>query len=465
VAGRNANGEGTVYRRKDGRWEAAGYFLTASGQRKRVRKLGRTREEAYDKLIEVKGQSRQGIPVPDRSWKVGEFLDYWLETTILPRRRLTTYERHETIVRLHLKPGLGKYSLAQLSVANTQRYFDTKLAEGVSVATLDNMRKTLRAALTSAQRLEVVFRNVASLIQSAGYDPSEADWWTVEEVERFLEAIKSDRYCAAFILVALYAFRRGEVLGLQWRDVDFEASALRIRRQLQRVGHKLQLQDVKTKASRRDEPLLQTARAVLAQHREQQCKLRELAGNAWKGSGTDDELIFTTRTGAPVDPRNLTRSFERICRTNGLRKIKLHEVRHTNATLQLNLEVASRTTQAILGHSTDSITKQIYQHSDLKNKQDALEKVERLFWRGASSPRCRQLLPSSRQIVDQITSFISGSGEWTRTTDPRLMRTINASLRERLTGVKGFIEARRNAWLLGLVAVSVAVKVDPPAGP
>jgi hypothetical protein len=92
--GRHANGEGTIYRRKDGRYEAAAYFLTASGDRKRIRKVGKTRQEAYEKLAEVKVQAQQGVPVPDKDWKLGEYLDYWLENVVLPNRRPATYEQY-----------------------------------------------------------------------------------------------------------------------------------------------------------------------------------------------------------------------------------------------------------------------------------------------------------------------------------------------------------------------------------
>jgi hypothetical protein len=132
------------------------------------------------------------------------------------------------------------------------------------------------------------------------------------------------------------------------------------------------------------------------------------------------ELVFTTRSGRPVEPRNFFRSFQRICADRGVRRITVHGVRHTNATLQMNLHIPDRHIQATLGHADINTTRRLYQHSDMKNQRDALEKVERLFWRGVDGGRCRQMLPSGRKVVDDITSFLSGAVVGIRTRDPRL---------------------------------------------
>src|SRR5437868_5047362 len=114
--GRRANGEGTIYRRKDGRWDASAYFLTSSGKSKRQHFYGETRAEAHDKLVAAQNQAQQGVVLPDKNWKVGEYLDYWLENIIKPNRRPATYEQYEWIVRLHLKPALGGCYLRRLTV-------------------------------------------------------------------------------------------------------------------------------------------------------------------------------------------------------------------------------------------------------------------------------------------------------------------------------------------------------------
>jgi hypothetical protein len=104
VSGRNANGEGTIYRRKDGRYEAATYAITTTSLRKRIRVYGRTKSEVVDKLLDVKIQAKSGIPIPEQSWTISAYAAYWLETVIKPNLRSSAYERYETAARLYLRP-------------------------------------------------------------------------------------------------------------------------------------------------------------------------------------------------------------------------------------------------------------------------------------------------------------------------------------------------------------------------
>ena len=422
--GRHANGEGSIYRRKDGRYEAAAYFLTTSGTRKRIRVYGRTRVEVHDKLTDAKAKAQQGIPLPDKAWKLDSYLDYWLEQVVLPIRRPATYERAKTIVRLYLKPGLGPLQLARLSVSVVQGFVNQQLFEGRSVPTVETIRKVLSAALTRAQREELVTRNVARLVELPKYERPDRTPWTAKEAKTFLHAAQFDPLYPAFTLLALYGLRRGEVLGLRWCDVDFEHEVLHVRQQLQRISGVLRTGPLKTKAGRRDLPLLGLPLRSLRQQRITQDVAHASAGQAWLGSGTPDELVFTTRSGLPVEPRNLVRSFRRICEQHGVRVVRVHDVRHTAATLLKDMGVPARDAQLILGHADISTTQQIYQHDTLDSRHDALSKVERLFWRTTGSSRCRQILPSTRSIVEELTSFLSGATLGIRTPDPRFTKAM-----------------------------------------
>jgi integrase len=459
--GRHANGEGTIYRRKDGRYEAAAYFLTTSGIRKRIRVYGPTRGDVHDKLTEAKSRARQGIPLPDKAWKLGEYLDYWMETIVRPNRRPGTYERAETIIRLYLRPGLGTLPLTYLSVPVVQRFVNQQLSAGQSVSTVETIRKVLSATLTRAQREELVTRNVARLVELPSYKPPETQPWTVDEARRFLRLARSDPLYPAFALLVLYGLRRGEVLGLRWRDVDFTNKLLYIRQQLQRVGGSLRLGDLKTDAGRRDEPLVQLAANVLIEQRARQTAARDAAGDLWDGLGTDEGLVFTTNTGRPIEPRNFYRSFQRICEQHKLRRIRLHGLRHTNATLQMNLGIHDRHIQAVLGHADVTTTRRLYEHSDIGHQREAVEKVEGLFLRVVGTFRCRQLLPSARTLVDVLTSPISGATLGIRTPDPRFTNSTEVDTKSRLTEVNRLIDDRRSQWQLGVIAVSAAVNHGP----
>lgn len=460
MAARRANGEGTIYKRKDGRYEASIFLRTTTGSLKRVRTYAQTRQEVHAKLIELKAKAQHGVFVPEKDWKLGEFLDHWLEHAVRSRRRPLTYRRHEVIVRLCLKPALGKHTLTRLSIQIVQAYLDQQYSAGQSAAHVHQVRKVLSAALAYAQRQELVVRNVARLVELPNYKPAETRPWTAGEAQQFLDVARSDPLYPAFALLILYGLRLGEVLGLRWCDVDFEQDVLSVRQQVQRIDDQLQQVPLKTEAGRRDGPLVDTARVMLDEQRARQAAARQLAADAWQGTGTDRELVFTTRTGRPVEPRNLYRSFQRICAQHGLRRITVHGLRHTNITLQKNLRVPDRDIQVIVGHADVHTTQSIYQHVDMTNQRDALEKVEGLFWRTVGSLHCRQLLPSSHQIVERLTTFLSGGPSGIRTHDTWLKSSIDASIHTRATEVKAVLDARRKQWQVGAVAVSAAVKFD-----
>src|SRR5260370_4766242 len=116
MARRNANGEGSIYKRKDGRYEGSVYVTTVTGRSKRFRVYGKTRAEVHDKLTDVKVQSKQGFTIEDQTWRLGDYLNYWLEEVVQPHRRPTTYEQYKWAVNGFLKRGLGHHVLRRLSV-------------------------------------------------------------------------------------------------------------------------------------------------------------------------------------------------------------------------------------------------------------------------------------------------------------------------------------------------------------
>lgn len=469
MARRNANGEGTIYRRKDGRWEGAIYLLTTSGTQKRFRAYGATRAEVHRKITEAKQRQQQGIAAPNKAWKLGDYLDYWLENIVQPTRRPTTFIRYEVNVRLYLKPHLGRYQLPQLTVPIVQAFLNEHIESGHSIRSAQIARTVLSAALTSAQREELVMRNVARLVELPSYDPDEVVPWTEAEVRKFLQAAQQDRLFVAFLMLVGYGLRLGEVLGLRWEDIDWHRGGIRVRQQIQRLHGTLRAEPLKTKASRRDLPMVDIVRLALGQMR-----------RAITADGEIPTLVFTTSSGHALDPRNFARSFHRLCEAHGIRRIRVHDVRHTAATLLKLTKAHPRDAQVILGHSNIATTLQIYQHSSEDSRRDAVQGVEVLLSENstenansqASLPGrvmsalnghgSRQLSRQGRDFVDRITSFLSGTPGWVRTSDLRLRRSTDASLNDRLTSVSLLVRDQKRRWLLGCVAVNLAVKNQLP---
>ncbi len=240
------------------------------------------------------------------------------------------------------------------------------------------MRTVLSAALTRAVREELIPRNVARLVELPEWQRTTIRPWTVDEAKRFLAAARSDPLYAAFLLLILYGLRRGEALGLQWADIDFGAGTIQIRQQLQRIRGQLLLGPVKTRAGKRDMPLLDLACDALAGQAALQAIHRADMGSAWPGT----DLVFTTRTGRPIEPRNCVRSFRRICEDNQIRVIKVHHLRHTVGSLLKELKVPARDAQVILGHTRISTTLEIYTNVDDEAKREALTRLHGLLDHG-----------------------------------------------------------------------------------
>jgi integrase len=449
MSGRNANGEGSIYRRQDGRYEGAIYLPTTAGTRKRFRCYGKTRDEVRSRLVAQQAQAQRGLPMPDQAWILGPYLDYWLRDVVRINRRPKTYELYEATVRLYLKPNLGKSRLTRLSVAQVQTYLNAELAAGRSTRTVQLIRMVLSAALTRAMREELVPRNVARLVELPAWQRKDIHPWTAEQGAEFLSAARSDPLYPAFLLLMVYGLRRGEVLGLRWSDVDTAEQRLHIRQQIQRVAGGLHVGTVKTSAGKRDLPLLPAVIACLDQYA---VRLRdEVRANQRQSAASD--LIFTTRTGQPIEPGNLLRSFDRIRAEQGLPRITLHHLRHTTATLLKNAGVSPRDAQLILGHAHISTTQQIYQHADLSGQRQGLTQLEGLLLTAVDGWRCRQKQPSTARANAQFSSFSSGGPGGTRTLDTLLKSCTGLTSPQGLTEVRQVQRGRYRSLLLGAAAV------------
>ncbi|MBO3752175.1 site-specific integrase [Streptosporangiaceae bacterium NEAU-GS5] len=366
--GRNASGEGTIYKRRDGRWEGAIYLTTTAGIKTRRRVYGRTRAEVYTKLTQEKARAEQGLLVSDQNWSLGAYLDHWLENVVRRTKRPSTCALYESVIRLYLKPGLGRRQLSRLSVPMVQAYLNGRLEAGDSVHMVYKIRTVLSAALTSAVREELLIRNVARLVVLPPWPHKEQQSWSAEEVRTFLRAAESHPLYPAFLLLLTYGLRRGEVLGLRWSDISAEDNTIYVRQQLQRVGQQLILGPLKTPASRRNLPLLRTVREVLEDHFKRQSH-RPIA----------NDLVFTTSTGRPIEPRSFVRSFQRLCVAADVRQIRVHDLRRTVASLLNKLGVSARDAQVILGHSRLAVTLEIYTNVDRESRAIALDQVQGLL--------------------------------------------------------------------------------------
>ena len=299
---------------------------------------------------------------------------------------------YDDLVRLHIAPVLGKKPLAKLTPAHVRAFLNDKLTtpqpsrkkpkEGqepepgapLSARTVKHILVTLRGALDTATKDGLVPRNVAALVDPPRMVRREPQAFTPEQALRYIDAARDDRLEALFTAAVSIGLRQGEILGLQWKDVDLEAGALAVRHALQRVNKRLALVEPKSVTSRRAIMLPRVLVSALCAHRTRQETERQWAGDRWQETGH----VFTSTIGTPLDARNVIRRHRAILKAAGLPPLRFHDLRHSAATLLLAQGVSPRYISDLLGHSQVSFTMQTYAHvlphvqREVADKMDAI---------------------------------------------------------------------------------------------
>jgi integrase len=370
---KRGNNEGLVRQRSDGRWEAR--LSLPNGKSKSF--YGKTQREVMLKLAEARRELEQGAS-PDflgDKQTLEQYLLSWLDT-IKHTVRPSTWRFYHDYVRLHIVPTLGKVLLTKLTAQQIQALYAKKLAEGLSATSVHHMHSTLHRALNKALRLGLVHRNVADLAESPPLKRHTYTTFTPDEARRFLDAIVGDRLEALYVLAITTGMRRGELLALRWRDVDFTQGVLHINATLQYVQGSAVFAEPKTDYSRRQVALTVIAIDALQAHRARQGDERA-ACPEWDASF---DLVFPNTIGKPINPSNLVnREFSPLLKRLDLPHIRFHDLRHTSATLMLKAGVPAKVVSEMLGHSHVSITLGVYSHVTPDMQQDAALAMNRLL--------------------------------------------------------------------------------------
>ncbi|MCE3036087.1 tyrosine-type recombinase/integrase [Streptomyces sp. CMSTAAHL-2] len=379
MAKRRPNGGGTISKRKDGRYQGAAYVTDTDGNRVRKYVYGATWDEANEKLGKLQDQERNGIPVPSRAWSVGEWLSYWVDHIVKPEREHNTYVKYESKIRLYLMPHLAKKPLAKLTPAQIRTFMAALKREEVGASTRFEVLRVLRNALNRAMREELLTRNVALLVDMPKVSKDQKKPWNAREAITFLRSVRAHRLYAACVLVLVLGLRRSEVLGLRWQDIDFEASQISTVKQVQRVkGVGLVLKDLKTESSQAVLPLPEFCARALEERMELQELERKIAGDHWSQE-PDHDLIFSSEHGGMIDPVGFSRTFERLVKRAGVRRITVRLARHTCGTLLAFLKVHPKVAQAILRHSQIRMTLDVYTHVVGDDEREAVALLAELL--------------------------------------------------------------------------------------
>jgi len=367
--GKRGHGEGTFRQRPDGTWEVR--VSLPDGKRKSY--YGKTRGDVAAKLTAARRDLDAGIDLGTKRQTVTQFLDHWLNDVVKPSKAPKTFTGYRNVVTLYIAPEIGRHQLGTLTPQHVAAMLKVHRDGGRSPRTLHHIRAVLRNALNQAVRWGLIARNVAALVEPPRQDDLEVRPMTATEAKTVIAASESDRLGVLFRLALTLGLRQGEVLGLRWEDIDLEGGKLRVRHALQRIDGMLTLKAPKTEKSKRTLHLPPSLIAVLRAHRDRQTFERTAAASEWKETG----LVFATRTGTPIDPRNVLRSWHRVLAAEGMERRSFHVARHTAASMLLAEGLSLKMIQEVLGHTLLSTTADIYSHLAPEAFQEAADAMER----------------------------------------------------------------------------------------
>lgn len=324
----------------------------------------RTKRDAERALNEILNRIGSGAYVDPGRQTIAEYLREWL-MAIQPTIRRGTWISYRTNIERHVIPRLGGRELRQLGGSHLNVLYAQLLedgrcdgARGLSPRSVRYTHTIVHRALRDAVRWGKLPRNPADMADPPKSRTPEMKTWQTDELRRFLTSVEGDRLYAAWLLVATTGLRRGELLGLRWSDLDFQAGRAAIRQTLSSVGGKVTFSTPKTTKSRRSIAVDSATLAALRHHRDAQNKERV----TWEEVYRDLDLAFCREDGTPLRPDTITRRFHDLSRRAGVPVVRLHDVRHTYASIGLAAGTHPKVMAERLGHATVGITLDTYSH-------------------------------------------------------------------------------------------------------
>lgn len=342
-----------------------------------------TKKAAEIAMTEILGSiNKQAYVAPDKV-TVAAYLAEWLQAQAREDIRPSTLASYRQLMETYVIPRIGMHQLQSLSSAHIDALYTALLAGGrkqraggLSPRTVHYVHVVLRKALAHAARMQRVARNVADDVKAP---PSRVAavprTWSGAELRAFLEHVEGDRLHAAWVLAASTGMRRGEVLGLRWSDVDLEAGRVSITQTVIAVGYKVSFSTPKTDNGRRSVALDPAVVNALRAHRVRQAEERLAAATY-----ADLDLVFARPDGSPLHPDNFSQSFDNHVRAVGLPRIRLHDLRHTHATLALQAGVHPLVVSKRLGHGSVTVTLDVYSHAIPEMQEEAAARVAAVVW-------------------------------------------------------------------------------------
>lgn len=384
---KRGNGEGSIFQRADGLWCA---MLTVkdplAGKKRRRSFYGKTKKEVASKMLTVQSEIMNGSYLNPNKVTVSVWLNTWLFEYKKRNLKPNTFASYEMNIRIHVRPVLGEMLMMDVRPEHLQKFFNLKAENGLSSESVKKLRNILSGAFSQAIKNQLISRNPCDMTVLPRVSRKEFRVLTTEEQNKLIDAVKGDRLEATFVVALSTGLRIGELLALKWNDIDSNG-VLRVKRSLGRVqtnfddskGTKTEIlfQETKTKKGVRSIPIVSNVQALLKLHKHKQNLERVEFASLYN----NQDLIFCTELGKPLEPRNLMRKFYSTIEKIGINKANFHCLRHTFATRAIENGMNIKVLQEILGHASITTTLDTYSHVLPETKTEQMKILNDLFKR------------------------------------------------------------------------------------
>lgn len=370
MAKKRANGDGSIRKRKDGRWE--GRYVVGhdpiTGKMISRNVLGKTQSEVKEKLRTAIENSKRLDYTQTGKYTVGQWMDEWFEAYAKVKVRPSSHQTYKGYIENHIKPNIGDIPIEKLTSLQLQKFYRLLLTEGripriesekqpkgLSAKTVRNINQVISSAMDMAVRHKLILTNPTEGCELPKVEHREMKTLPAEQLGAFLREAKESGVYELYYLDLATGLRRGELLGLKWEDIDLQNGIIHVRRQVARVDGEVKELPLKTKNSYRNISISQDAVAMLTEM------------EAHRSS----DYVFPSSTGGPISPDSVNNMLHRVLKRAGLPSIRFHDLRHTFATLALQNGVDIKTVSGMLGHFSAGFTLDTYAHVTTSAQKEA----------------------------------------------------------------------------------------------